>query len=67
MQNNMKEKADKGVALITTVEAYNYRATMSGDEGGETDFIGSDSGDETDANLYWLRCYGSMLMIYLCF
>ena len=48
----MKKKADKGVALITTVEAYNYRATMSGDEGGETDFIGSDSGDETDANLY---------------
>ena len=52
MQKDMKKKADKVVALINTVEAYNNKATMSGDEGGETDFIGSDSRDETDANLY---------------
>lgn len=53
MQKDMKVKADKVAALIVAVEAYNEREVDKGEEDAES-FVdtSSDSGDETDAELY---------------
>ena len=50
-----EEKADKVAASIEAVGAYNNRAIMSEEEESKTDLSGGDSGDETDAYLYWFE------------
>ena len=64
MQKHLNIRDKKIVALLEAAERYNGREVMNENE--EDADVGSDSGDETDAELYWLWNVWACLGEFLC-